>query len=312
VNGETAFFNGEGKAKMIRSILVATDLTEASDPVVRAASALVGVAGAELHVVHALELPVLPYSGPDRAVAQIEGRRAAAEEGVLEQCARAAPNAAPAASVEVVAGPVYAAVLERADAVDADLIVLGPHRLRPFADRLIGSTADRVIRTSHVPCLLVRGAFDLPLRRVMVPTDLSDASNAAIEVALRWAGSLGAADSGAAVQVMHIVPRAYEMPDFAFDEEVIAPELDRLVAEAVERASHSGTVEPRVSWGNLPADEILGAAARERIDLLVVATHGHGAVRRALLGSVASSIARGAPCPLLLVPPSAGEFSHER
>ncbi|HEU0078622.1 MAG TPA: universal stress protein [Longimicrobiaceae bacterium] len=37
---------------------------------------------------------------------------------------------------------------------------------------------------------------------------------------------------------------------------------------------------------------------------LVLDTHGHGALRRALVGSIASAVARGAGCPVLLVPPA--------
>ena len=63
-------------------------------------------------------------------------------------------------------------------------------------------------------------------------------------------------------------------------------------------------VRDEVCWGDLPAEEILRVAGRESADLLVIATHGYGAIRRALIGSVASSVARGASGPVLLVPPA--------
>lgn len=47
----------------------------------------------------------------------------------------------------------------------------------------------------------------------------------------------------------------------------------------------------------------VGLAEREWMDLVVVATHGHGAVARALVGSTASAVTRRAPCAMLLVPP---------
>ncbi|HWK90556.1 MAG TPA: universal stress protein [Longimicrobium sp.] len=47
-------------------------------------------------------------------------------------------------------------------------------------------------------------------------------------------------------------------------------------------------------------------------DLLVMATHGYGAVRRALLGGTAQAVARRAPCPVLLVPPRLWKDAPER
>jgi Universal stress protein family len=44
-------------------------------------------------------------------------------------------------------------------------------------------------------------------------------------------------------------------------------------------------------------------AAEGRADLVILATHGHGALKRALVGATAGTVVRNAPCPVLLVPP---------
>jgi K+-sensing histidine kinase KdpD len=54
--------------------------------------------------------------------------------------------------------------------------------------------------------------------------------------------------------------------------------------------------------GGDPAEEILRYAGRQPIDLIVVGTHGRTGVSRVLLGSVAERVARGARCPVLVVP----------
>jgi len=300
---------------MITSVLVATDLTEASDPVLRAAAALANLAEADLHLLHVIEVATLPYATAASDLVEADRTRMRVLEAVDEQVARAVPGSPRITSREVAAGSVHTLILERARETAADLIVFGPHRLRPFGDRFLGSTADRVIRSAPVPCLLVRGPLGLPLRRIMHPTDLSDQSGAALEVALRWTAALGApADAeggGAELRVVHVVPRMYEMPDFAFDDEVIRPEVQRAISTALERAPTAAEVKEQITWGDLPADEILATAAREKVDMLVLGTHGHGAIRRALLGSVASTVARAAPCPVLLVPPSSGVDKDE-
>jgi nucleotide-binding universal stress UspA family protein len=300
---------------MFTSILAATDLSEASDPVVRAAASLAKLAEADLHLLHVIEIAALPYASASEDLARIDRSRDAALDAIDEQVERAVPGADTIATREVAIGPVHTALLERAREVGADLVVMGPHRLRPFGDRFLGSTADRVVRSAPMPCLLVRGPVRLPLRTVMHPTDLSERSASAMDVALRWTAALGAGDDGigpaANLLVVHVVPRMYEMPDFAFDDEVILPEVQRAIREATERVPTAAEISERITWGDLPADEILQAAEREKVDLLVLATHGHGAVRRALLGSVASTVARAAPCPVLLVPPIPGDASHE-
>src|SRR5690606_29391280 len=119
--------------------------------------------------------------------------------------------------------------------------------------------------------------------------------------------------AGPQVTVLHVVPKEYDLPDLPFDREVIAPELHREVEAALGRLEGAGTLDVReeVSWGNVPAEAIVEVAAREGADLLVLATHGHGAVRRALVGSVASAVARGADRPVLLVPPALWDARRE-
>jgi nucleotide-binding universal stress UspA family protein len=63
-------------------------------------------------------------------------------------------------------------------------------------------------------------------------------------------------------------------------------------------------VHEELLWGSSEAEEIVRYAEREGAGLLVLATHGRGAVSRALVGSVTSAVARDARGCVLLVPPS--------
>lgn len=296
--------------RKIESILVATDLTEVSDEVLRAAAALAALTGAKLHVLHAFDFQALPYSDAYLARATFQGRIDDAKRALDEQIHRTVPSAVNVASRDVVIFVAHRAILEHAEAVGADLIVLGPHRQRARGDAFLGSTADRVIRTADVPCLVVRGPLSLPLRRVMVPLDLSSPALGALDVALEWSEALRPNEDdeplGPRVTVLHVIPRVFDVKDFSFESAVIGPELDRAVEAALARVGGTGVLDVReeVCWGDVPADEILRAAEREETDLLVLATHGHGALRRALIGSVASAVARRARCPVLLVPPA--------
>lgn len=293
------------------SILVASDLGPGSEPVLRAAAALSRWSGAQLHLLHAAELPVVPSQEGDAGLLGTQQRIRSALDELEEQLQRTLPAGIRPASAEVLFGTPGRTILERAKVVEADLIVLGPHRRRPVGDLFLGSTADRVIRGASAPCLIVRGEFELPLRRLMVPLDLSDPSRGALDLALGWAMQLGEVSESprvpeVEVQVVHVIPQIFGTESFPFDREVVAPELDREVQGAVVRTGAGAQVEvcEKIVWGDVPAEEIVAVAEEERPDLLVIATHGYGAFLRALIGSVASHVARLAPCSVLLVPPT--------
>ncbi|HEX7242160.1 MAG TPA: universal stress protein [Longimicrobiaceae bacterium] len=293
----------------IRSILAATDLSEASDEVLRAAGALAAFTGAELHVLYAFELPPPPYLEEGAAeVPTFEGRIRDARRGLDEQIARMVPDAVRLASRELQIYVPHRAIVERAQAVSADLIVLGPHRRRSGPGEFLGGTADRVIRTAEVPCLVVRRYLTLPLRRVVAPLDLSEPSRGAMDVAVSWGTALaGHPDDGFPaldLRVVHVLPALF-VHDLPSGRATVGPDLHRQVEESLARSGRASNVLVReeLLWGEGAEEEITAYAEREGADLIVLATHGHGLLKRALLGSVASGVARRACCSVLLVPP---------
>jgi nucleotide-binding universal stress UspA family protein len=183
--------------------------------------------------------------------------------------------------------------------------VLGPHA-RGAGIALLGTTADRVLRTADVPCLVVRSELALPLGRVVAPLDLSQPARGALDAALAWAEALGPAGGGAEVRVVHVMPRAFGGQGLEVGRARVGPEMHRMVEEAarVAGAVDDVLVREELLWGERPAAEIVRYAEREGADLLVLATHGYGAIKRALLGSVAAAVARDAGCSVLLVPPA--------
>lgn len=291
----------------IRSILVATDLGEGSDGLVRSAAALAGVSGAELHVLHVLELDAAPYGAMAEAgeIPSYPGRIERAEEALAEQVRRVVP-ARVGARPRVVNYVAHRAITEEAADLGVDLIVLGAHRGGEVAAEILGSTADRVIRTAEVPCLVLRRPLSLPLRRLGVPVDFSEPSRAALRVAGEWVSWLGGGDSEAAAPELHVlhVDPAIETPESPAGADA-TPE-ERLAREAAEALPALAGVPVRTAVRRepSPAAGILSLARELDLDLLVMGTHGRGGLSRLLIGSVASGIARKAPCPVLLVPPA--------
>jgi universal stress protein E len=292
----------------LRAILVATDLRPGCDPAVAGAASLAAATGAALHVVHAIGLSTVAYAGAGSAVG-VQSRLHNARKSLAVQIERRVPAGATPASQVIRDGAAHLVILQRAREIDADLIVLGPHRERAFHGPILGSTADRLLRTSEIPVLILAEPLHLPLRTLVVPIDLSDPARGALDEAIRWGIRLGASagPSGrTAVQVMHVIPRLYEAYEFPFDRTVVAPQMEREIADSLARNAEGAKLEvgERIVWGNAPADEIVRHVESESTDLLVMGTHGYGALGRALIGSITSAVARAAPCPLLIVPPA--------
>ena len=283
-----------------RAVLAATDLTEASDPVLRAAAALCARTGATLHVLHAFDFPPSPYMDAAADALTFPDRIARCEREVRAQVARTVAGDVAVAEPRVEIYAAHRAITEYARAVGAELVVIGPHARREMEIGLLGGTADRVLRTLEVPCLVVRGALRMPPRHVLVPMDLSEWARAALDVAVAW---VGAGEDAGGVSVLHVAPKALTGPGQPFEQAEVLPGWNEALADAARRAGPGVKLREAVLWGDRPADEIVEFAGRESVDLVVMATHGYGAVKRALLGGTAQSVARRAPCPVLMVPP---------
>jgi universal stress protein A len=138
-------------------------------------------------------------------------------------------------------------------------------------------------------------------RNMLVPIDLNDSAAQVLDYAVALADKLDAK-----LHVLHVAPwplLGAEVPvaltKTAMDE-LMARErkaFDELVAaHAVKLPPSSATLET----GDARA-AILALAEALHVDLIVMGTHGRRGVSRLVLGSVAESVARTAPCPVLLV-----------
>jgi universal stress protein A len=149
----------------------------------------------------------------------------------------------------------------------------------------------------------------IKLQKVLVPTDFSDCSEAALKYGRAFAKAFGAS-----LHLLHVIQDPYTQPWAA--EAFPAPLndlLDQWQAQARKRLSESLTEADRaaVTIGvqiGAPYLEIVRYAQEQQIDLIVLGTHGRGPLGHVLLGSVAEKVVRKAPCPVLTVRASQHEF----
>jgi nucleotide-binding universal stress UspA family protein len=196
-------------------------------------------------------------------------------------------------------------IVESATSLGCDLIVLGTHGRRGLSHLLLGSVAERVVRTSKVPVLTVRSDAAINpdgLRRILVPHDFSTASNAAIENAVAWASALGAE-----ITLLHVVePVVY--PEF-YSVDLLPDDLMGRLAtrseEALQKtaAAFSGAVPIHTSVAvGRASDTITAFVDPEKYDLVIMATRGLSGLEHILLGSVAESVLRRCRVPMLTIP----------
>lgn len=295
-------------ASGIRSIVVGVEVgeREGPDPVLGTARALAEALDAELHVVHALESgPLEPPLLPNVSEEVDRARRA------LDLYLESLPaDGREPDTRHVELGRAHRVLMERAEVVGADLLVLGPHRGARLPTGGLGTTTDRLLRTARIPCWIARGTLELPLKRLAAATDFSARSHPALDLALGLASDLGAAtDSAGAprpdLSVLHVEWPATLRDDPDLAERELLPRLAEEVSAAEVRTGlgQAAVIRPRVLAARDPSWGILTHISQESPDVTVLGTHGRGAVARTLLGSVAAVVARDAPGPVVLVPP---------
>jgi len=277
-------------------ILVATDFSPRSQRAVRRAGILAAQSRGTVILMHAVDGPDCPGTAQDIREARLM---------TIEQIAVVPELYRVACEPLVVRGRPSTAIRNAAAAHGADLIVAGSRCGAPRLDprRTIG----RLMRDAPCPILFVRRKAAVPYARILVPVDLSDAS----ERALQSTVSLGLADR-AHVTVLH-----------AFT----APGKSRLYASGISRGQVNGYVEGCRSSSAKDVEMFLSGtditdrrwtrqveegAPREVIpriaedglaDLLVIGSHARTRLGKALLGSVTEDVVFAAGPDVLVVPP---------
>jgi nucleotide-binding universal stress UspA family protein len=179
----------------------------------------------------------------------------------------------------------YEGIMEEAQELKPDLIIMGRHGYTGLTRLLMGSTTARVI--GHSPChvLVVPQGVSLNFQRLLIATDGSPFSAAAWQEALALAQSMGSAmiavsvaaddrDIPAATQVVQNLEQAAQKQDLTLDTMILT---------------------------GRPDEAIVNAAIFKEASLIVVGSHGRTGLKRLLMGSVAERVIGHAKCPVLVV-----------
>ena len=152
----------------------------------------------------------------------------------------------------------------------------------------------------------------MPVKKILVPIDASDVSLSHLSLkALSWAGSF-AREFCSTVYLMAVVENIQSMYDVYEDEHVLVERkskafahVNEILDEAEKQAKDMAIpCIVRVAEPGVPNQKIIEFAECEKIDLIVMGTHGRTGIKRLLAGSVTEDVIRHAPCPVLVCPTS--------
>ena len=294
-------------SQSLRRIVFGIGQNEEQDPHLPPALHLAEALGAELHVVHAHPIPEpLAFRYPEAEVfspAVGEAVREATEQKLRGQLERAGVQGQ--VQLHVTPAPAANAILDVAEQIDADLIIVGATDRGAVSRVLLGTTAGRVVRMSPVPVLVNRRREVDPPQRILLTTDLSELSEKVYRKALEIIRDL-APQTQPELRTLLAIGEDLATPP-ARRTELLQSIAEKELHPFMERAAaglETGTGKVRMGEH---AAEILAEAEEWGAEMLVLGTHGRGGLSRFLIGSIAESVVRRAPCDVLVIPAAAFE-----
>ena len=145
----------------LKTVLVPTDFSDASESALRYGKAMAEAFGASLHVVHVMEDLLAHAWAAEVYVSSMPQLRDEIEKESrqrLETLLGEGDRTKFRAEIALLAGNPFLEIIRYAKAHDVDLIVMGTHGRGPIAHMLLGSVAEKVVRKSPCPVLTVREA----------------------------------------------------------------------------------------------------------------------------------------------------------
>jgi len=216
--------------------------------------------------------------------------------------------------LKIMEGDVAGIIVDTATVEGIDLIVMTTHGYSGFTRWMLGSVTERVLREAPCPVLVIRSPDNM--KKAMITLDGSRLAEQAL---------IPGVEIGRLLDCETILLRVEQQEKLSSVEmsflEVASSELcQEMVQDDAERVSYyldcvAGKFEtkeyplPTAVVQGKPAESILQFIEEQQIDLVSIATHGYGGLKRWAYGSVTEKILRNADCAMLVVRPPAKELN---
>lgn len=298
---------------VFKQILCPIDFSETATRALAHAAALARWYDAQLTVIHVVPVfeenmhSSFPFKGDDDRAPYAPVRA-----DVLEQMRRSTEQAGAAGlnpTFLAEEGRAHPAIIDRADAIHADLLVVGTHGRGGFNRLFLGSVAEKVVRTASCPVLTVPPSISRPaatevvFKNILCPIDFSPSSGEAF----RYALDLGR-QAGGSVTILHALEYMDEEEPGEHVDAGIRQYRQHVIDHARQRL-HALATEPSQTWCAINEvvaidrayKAILLRASAHDVDLIVMGAQGRGGAELMLYGSNTQHVVRAAPCPVLTV-----------
>jgi len=277
-----------------RTILLATDLSPRCDRALDRATSLAAEWRARMVALHVLQEPASVIDLPS-------WRRPPDPRLAAWQRVRRDLQGAEGVEIDVMVerGEPASLILEMVERTGSNLIVTGVARDETLGRALLGTTIEKLLRTTNVPMLVVKSRPRGPYRNVVVATDFSEGSRCALETALELLPA-------AQVTLFHAFGVSFEgfIDDKMAARESAArqamAECRSFLAATPAAAASGRSIATLCEYGRVGA--LLEDLAQARgVDLVAVGTEGRGGIAGALLGSIAQRLLSDLPTDVLAV-----------
>lgn len=207
---------------------------------------------------------------------------------------------------QVLVGRAARSIINFAQEMEIDLIVMSSHGRSGVNRWIYGSVADKVLHNAPCAKVIIHPQVIIEtysIKRILVPLDGSSIAEQALEPALALAESVSAE---------LIFLRVTSVPQITVQPLPGWPGLDA-VMEAAEQEANAYLQGMQAAMGDSPvstslrvttgpaAEDIIDVADNQKVDLIVMCSHGRSGIERWVFGSVAEKVLRGANCVTLVI-----------
>lgn len=271
----------------MRKILVPTDFTEHANYATEVAAQLARKIGGEILLLHMLELPstLTDKVTPGYDIPEIMFFKNHANNK-LEEASNNPVLDDLSVSIVMKLGKASDGILSVAKAENVDFIVMGSHGASGFQEMIVGSNAEKVVRNSEVPVLVIKGEHKyFTANQMIFASDFSDEIKKPFAKLLEMVNVLGSH--------LHLV--MINTPN-TFKPTLLAEEImDKFLANFDLPAGYTRTIfnDVNVEKG------ILNYANKIDADIIAMSTHGRTGINHFFVGSISEDLVNHAPRPVL-------------
>jgi nucleotide-binding universal stress UspA family protein len=296
--------------KSLNKILLPTDFSSNMDHAFSEAFRFAKKYQAELHILHVSVYPIADpytiayyYPNPDEMNKILENQ---IQDDFFKLKEEYKSIAKKLVTVHRAGSRIPSTILEYADEINADLIVMPSHGRKGFGHFLMGSVSEEICRLAKSSVLITKNESndlaDIANNKILVPIDFSDYSKEALKVAENFAK-----EHNAKLDLIHVIPNAVQfhvegsyiniLKDYPH---LINETTDGLKKFYSEKKQFDIDADYHVKFGDA-ASEIVDFSNQNDVKLIVMSTHGLTGIKKFFIGSIAEKVLRSSDCPVLIV-----------